>query len=70
MFFHYTGASGRRRAGWGDVTIASMGKYKPVRKKGKTAPVPRAGLPCAILMLLGIAGLMFFLFYVLGHANG
>ena len=48
-----------------------MARFKPVRaKKGKNAPAPQGGLPCVIVLISGIALVMLFLYYVMGHANG
>jgi hypothetical protein len=47
-----------------------MAKFKPVRPgaKGSTAK-PRAGWPCVVLVILGIAGLFLFLFLVMKYAG-
>jgi hypothetical protein len=42
-----------------------MAKFKPVRRGGKRAPAPKAGLPCVILVILGMALLMLIMFYVM-----
>lgn len=47
-----------------------MGKFKPVRAKGKRTAAPQGGLPCVILLITGLVLLMLFLYYVMGHANG
>jgi hypothetical protein len=47
-----------------------MAKFKPVRVKSKRTPPPQGGLPCVILLISGIALVMLFLYYVMGHANG
>jgi len=47
-----------------------MAKFKPVGAKKKAAPVPPGGLPCVILVIVGIALIMLFLYYALSHANG
>ena len=51
-------------------TIALMAKFKPVRPKSKTGPVPQGGLPCVILILSAMALLLIFIFYVMKYANG
>ncbi len=56
--------------GHGD-TIALMGKFKPVRGKAKTRPVPQGGLPCVILVIVGMLLVMLFLYFVMkNNANG
>ncbi|MGP8243281.1 MAG: hypothetical protein ACLQVN_02055 [Bryobacteraceae bacterium] len=47
-----------------------MPKFKPARGKKRAAPVPPGGLPCVILVIAGIALVMFFLYFVMTHANG
>ena len=53
-----------------DATIAHMAKFRPSKgKKTKTA-VPQAGLPCVILLILGMLLVMLFLYFVMRNANG
>ena len=48
-----------------------MGKFKPVRPKGKKAGArPPGGLPCVILVFSGMALVMLFLYFVMRNANG
>jgi uncharacterized integral membrane protein len=48
-----------------------MGKYKPVRGKAKTSRVPQGGLPCVILVIVGMLLVMLFLYFVMkNNANG
>jgi hypothetical protein len=47
-----------------------MAKFKPVRPKSKSTPMPRGGLPCVILVFLGFALVLLFLYFVLKYANG
>ncbi|HTS26142.1 MAG TPA: hypothetical protein VMH81_09715 [Bryobacteraceae bacterium] len=48
-----------------------MGKFKPVRAKRKSAPVPPGGLPCVILVIVGMLLVMLFLYFVMrSNANG
>jgi hypothetical protein len=47
-----------------------MPKFKPARGKKKASPTPPGGLACVILVIAGIALVMFFLYFVLTHANG
>jgi len=47
-----------------------MAKFKPIRpKKGKT-PQVQGGLPCVILLFVGIAILFVVMYLVLKYANG
>jgi hypothetical protein len=52
------------------VTIAVVAKVKPVRKKAKAPATRPGGVPCIILVFSAIALFMFFLYFVLKHANG
>jgi hypothetical protein len=47
-----------------------MGKFKPVRGKAKRAPAPQGGLPCVILVIVGMLLVMLFLYFVMKNANG
>jgi hypothetical protein len=47
-----------------------MGKFKLAKAKKKTSPVPQGGLPCVILIISAIAGLLLFVFFVMKYANG
>lgn len=47
-----------------------MAKFKPAKKKGKGPTAPAGGLPCVILAVLLLLLGMWFLMYVMGHANG
>jgi hypothetical protein len=47
-----------------------MAKFKPVKAKRKTAPIPQGGLPCVILVISVIALVMLFMYYVMKNANG
>jgi hypothetical protein len=42
-----------------------MAKFKPVRPKTKRAAPPQGALGCVILILLGMAGVMFFLYFAM-----
>ena len=48
-----------------DANIALMAKFKPVRPKTKRAAPPQGALGCVILILLGMAGVMFFLYFAM-----
>ncbi|HLK62948.1 MAG TPA: hypothetical protein VKU19_05890 [Bryobacteraceae bacterium] len=43
-----------------------MGKFKPVKGKKATA-VPQGGLPCVILVIVGMFLVMLFLFFVMKY---
>jgi len=47
-----------------------MAKFKPVKLKRKTAPLPQGGLPCVILVISAMALVMLFIFLVMKYANG
>jgi hypothetical protein len=42
-----------------------MAKYKPVKGKSKSAPAPQGGLPCVILVIVGMILVMLFLYFVM-----
>jgi hypothetical protein len=46
-----------------------MAKFKPAKAKRKNVPVPQGGLPCVILVILGIAGVMLLLFLVMKSSS-
>ena len=50
-------------------TIGCMGKYKPVRAKAKSTPVPQGGLPCVILVIVGMLLVMLFLYFVMKSSS-
>ena len=51
------------------ATIAVMAKFKPARGKGKRTTAPPAGaLSCVILILVGMVGVMLFMYFVM-YAN-
>jgi hypothetical protein len=52
------------------ATIALMGKYKPARGKAKVSRAPQGGLPCVILIIVGMFLVMLFLYYVMKNAHG
>jgi len=52
------------------ATIARMAKFKPIRPKRKDAPVPKAGLPCVILIIGIFILVMVFIYFVMKNANG
>src|SRR6185369_1432361 len=58
--------------GVGSAVLSSqfMGKYKPARGKAKTTRAPQGGLPCVILVILGMVLVMLFLYFVMRNANG
>ena len=47
-----------------------MAKFKPVRPKKHKTPQVQGGLPCVILLFVGIAVLFVVMFLVLKYANG
>jgi hypothetical protein len=42
-----------------------MAKYKLAKGKGKRPPMPKAGLPCVVLAMLGFAMAMLFMYFVM-----
>jgi hypothetical protein len=48
-----------------DATIALMAKFKPIRPKPRSAPPPKAGLPCVILVILGMFLVMLILYLMM-----
>jgi len=47
-----------------------MAKFKPIRPKKDKTPHVQGGLPCVILLFVGIALLFLMMFLVLKYANG
>jgi hypothetical protein len=52
------------------ATIAFMAKFKPAKAKKPTAPAPQGAVPCVILVILAIAGVMLLLFFVMKSSSG
>jgi hypothetical protein len=46
-----------------------MAKFKPAKTKRKSVPVPQGALPCVILVILAIAGVMLLLFLVMKSSS-
>jgi hypothetical protein len=42
-----------------------MPKFKPARRGPKKSAVPQAGLPCVILVILGMVMVMLFMYFVM-----
>jgi hypothetical protein len=47
-----------------------MAKFKPARAKKPAAPAPHGAIPCVILVILAIAGVMTMLFLVMKSSSG
>jgi hypothetical protein len=47
-----------------------MAKFKPAKAKKQTLPAPQGALPCVILVILAIAGVMLMLFLVMKSSSG
>ena len=48
-----------------------MAKFKPAKAKSKSASATlRGGLPCIVLLVSGLALVLFFLYFVMKNANG
>ena len=47
-----------------------MAKFKPAKAKKQTAPAPQGAVPCVILVILAIIGVMALLFMVMKSSSG
>ncbi|MBZ5581613.1 MAG: hypothetical protein LAQ30_05300 [Acidobacteriia bacterium] len=47
-----------------------MAKFKPSRAKSSRPVAPKAGLPCVILILIGMVLVVLFMFWVLKNSAG
>jgi hypothetical protein len=47
-----------------------MAKFKPAKAKRQNAPAPQGAIPCVILVILAIAGVMLLLFFVMKSSSG
>jgi len=47
-----------------------MAKFRPARAKKKGPVAPQGGLPCVILIIVGMLLVMLFLYWVMRSANG
>ena len=47
-----------------------MAKFKPAKAKKPVAPAPQGAVPCVILVILAIAGVMMLLFFVMKSSSG
>jgi hypothetical protein len=47
-----------------------MAKFKPVRPKTRRTSAPQGAVGCVILILLAMAGVMLFMYFVMRNANG
>ena len=68
-------ATVRAAANWNrvishDATIGLMAKFKPVRAKARKGPAPQGAIGCVVLILLGMVGMMVFMYFVMRNANG
>jgi hypothetical protein len=46
-----------------------MGRFKPAKGKAKASRVPQGGLPCVILVIIGMLLVMLFLFFVMKSSS-
>ena len=46
-----------------------MAKFKPAKAKRKSVPTPQGAIPCIVLVVLGIAGIMLLLFLVMKSSS-
>jgi len=42
-----------------------MAKFKPARAKKQNVPPPQGAIPCVVLLILAITGIMLLLFFVM-----
>jgi hypothetical protein len=47
-----------------------MAKFRPARAKKDKVPSPQGAIPCVILVILAIAGVMLVLFLVMKSSSG
>jgi hypothetical protein len=53
-----------------NATIAFMAKFKPAKAKKQNAPAPQGAVPCVVLVILAIIGVMALLFMVMKSSSG
>lgn len=53
----------------GAASLKVMAKLKSARAKKPATPPVRGGLPCVIIVILGIVLVMVFLYMVMSHAG-
>ncbi|HWC95351.1 MAG TPA: hypothetical protein VG456_01345 [Candidatus Sulfopaludibacter sp.] len=46
-----------------------MAKFKPAKGKSKNAAAPQGGLPCVILVIVGMILVMLFLYFVMAGSS-
>ena len=51
------------------ASLKGMAKLKSARPKKADAPPVRGGLPCVIIVILGLILMMVFLYLVMSHAS-
>jgi len=42
-----------------------MAKFKPAKAKKQVTPAPQGAIPCVVMVILAIAGVMLLLFFVM-----
>ena len=47
-----------------------MAKFKPAKAKKQNAPAPQGAVPCVVLVILAIIGVMALLFMVMKSSSG
>ena len=47
-----------------------MAKFKPAKGKRSRVAAPHGAVPCVVLVIAAIAGVMLLLFFVMKNANG
>lgn len=52
------------------ATIAFMAKFRPAKAKKQSAPPPQGAIPCVVMVILAIVGVMALLFFVMKSSSG
>jgi hypothetical protein len=47
-----------------------MARFKPAKAKKQNAPAPQGAVPCVILVILAIVGVMLLLFFAMKSSSG
>ena len=47
-----------------------MAKFKPAKAKKQNAPAPQGAIPCVVMVILAIIGVMALLFMVMKSSSG
>ena len=47
-----------------------MAKFKPAKAKKQNAPAPQGAIPCVVMVILAIIGVMALLFFAMKSSSG